>query len=42
MILEYQKEEPYVFQADLVNLRKYGYRQPFLSLEQGVKRMIAL
>ena len=39
MILEYQKEEPYVFQADLVNLRKYGYRQSFLSLEQGVKRM---
>ena len=40
MQLEYQKEEPFVFQADLVNLRKYGYRQPFLSLEQGVKWML--
>jgi len=39
MQLAYQKEESFVFQADLVSLRKYGYRQPFLSLEQGVKRM---
>ena len=28
-----------VFQADLSLLRKYAYKQPFLSLEQGIKCM---
>ena len=32
-------EECFVFQADLALLRKYAYKQPFISLEQGVKRM---
>ena len=39
LILKYQKEEPFIFQADLALLRKYAYKQPFLSLEQGVKLM---
>jgi ADP-L-glycero-D-manno-heptose 6-epimerase len=38
-ILVYQKEEPFVFQADLSRLRKYAYKQAFLTLEQGVKMM---
>ena len=32
-------EECCIFQADLALLRKYAYKQPFLSLEQGIKRM---
>ena len=36
----YQKEGNAVFQADLTLLRKYAYKQPFLTLEQGVKRII--
>lgn len=36
------KEEHLVFQADLTLLRKYAYKQAFLSLEQGVKAMITL
>ena len=38
MQLEYQKEESFVYQANLESLRKYAYKQPFLSLEQGVRR----
>jgi len=33
------QKECFIFQADLALLRKYAYKQPFLSLEQGVKRM---
>jgi len=33
------QEESFVFQADLALLRKYAYKQAFLSLEQGVKSM---
>jgi len=33
------REEAFVFQADLALLRKYAYKQAFLSLEQGIKRM---
>jgi ADP-L-glycero-D-manno-heptose 6-epimerase len=29
-----------VFQADLSKLRKYAYKQAFLTLEQGIKRMV--
>jgi len=39
-VLKYQKEESFIFQADLALLRKYAYKQPFLSLEQGIKRML--
>jgi len=39
LILEYPKETPYFYQADITNLRKYAYKQAFLSLEQGVKRL---
>ena len=38
LILEYKKEDNFVFQAELINLRKYAYKQAFLTLEQGVKR----
>jgi len=31
--------EPIVFQSDLTLLRKYAYKQPFLTLEEGVKRI---
>ena len=41
MMLEYQSEDHFVFQADLSKLRKYAYKQAFLSLEQGVKRMVS-
>jgi hypothetical protein len=37
--LEYQKEEPFVFQANLSTLRKYAYKQSFLMLEHGVKML---
>jgi ADP-L-glycero-D-manno-heptose 6-epimerase len=40
-ILVYQKEEPFVYQADLSKLRKYAYKQAFLTLEQGVRRMVS-
>jgi ADP-L-glycero-D-manno-heptose 6-epimerase len=33
-------DELQIFQADLSLLRKYAYKQAFLSLEQGVKRML--
>jgi len=33
------QEESFVFQADLTLLRKYAYKQAFLSLEQGIKSM---
>jgi len=36
-VLVYQKEEPFIYQADLSKLRKYAYKQAFLTLEQGVK-----
>ena len=39
LIFEYQKEERFVFQADVTPLRKYAYKQAFLSLEQGVQSM---
>jgi len=39
IVLEYQKEDSIVFQADLALLRKYAYKQAFLSLEQGVKHL---
>jgi len=39
LVLEYQKETPVIFQADLSTLRKYAYKQAFSSLEQGVKNM---
>ena len=42
LILVSQKEESVVFQADLAKLRKYAYKQSFLTLEQGVKRMFSL
>jgi len=37
LVLEYQKEDSFVFQADLMLLRKYAYKQAFLALERGVK-----
>ncbi|MCL1850500.1 MAG: NAD-dependent epimerase/dehydratase family protein [Bacteroidetes bacterium] len=40
LILVYPKEEPLVFQANLSKLRKYAYKQAFLTLEQGVRRVI--
>ena len=40
LTLEYQKEEPFVFQANLSTLRKYAYKQAFLMLEQGMKRIM--
>jgi ADP-L-glycero-D-manno-heptose 6-epimerase len=39
LTLEYRKEDPFVFQADLTLLRKYAYQQAFFSLEQGIKSM---
>ena len=39
MVLEYQKEQDFVYEADLKHLRKHAYKQAFLSLEEGVKRM---
>jgi len=39
LLFAYQKEDHTVFQADLTQLRKYAYKQSFLSLEQGVKAM---
>jgi len=36
---ELREKEPFIFQADLTLLRKYAYKQSFLSLEQGIKRM---
>jgi ADP-L-glycero-D-manno-heptose 6-epimerase len=39
-ILVYPQEKPCVFQADLSKLRKYAYKQAFLTLEQGVKRLV--
>ncbi|MCL2167784.1 MAG: NAD-dependent epimerase/dehydratase family protein [Lentimicrobiaceae bacterium] len=40
LMFAYQKESNAVFQADLTLLRKYAYKQPFLSLEQGIKGMV--
>jgi ADP-L-glycero-D-manno-heptose 6-epimerase len=37
-ILVYQTDEPLVYQADLSRLRKYAYKQAFLTLEQGVRK----
>jgi ADP-L-glycero-D-manno-heptose 6-epimerase len=42
LTLEYQKEEHFVFQAELADLRKYAYKQSFLPVEQGVKKMMQL
>jgi len=39
LVLEYQKEAAFTFQADLSKLRRYAYKQVFLPLEQGAKRM---
>jgi len=39
LVLEYQKEAVFTFQADLSKLRRYAYKQAFLPLEQGVKRL---
>ena len=40
LILECRKESQNISQADLTALRKYAYKQPFLTLEEGVKRML--
>ena len=40
LVLEAQKEADFILQADLSKLRKYAYKQAFLPLEQGIKRMI--
>ena len=39
LTMEYQQEEHFVYQADLSKLRKHAYKQAFLTLEQGMKRM---
>jgi ADP-L-glycero-D-manno-heptose 6-epimerase len=39
LIIEYQENEPLTFQADLSDLRKHAYRQAFLSLEEGIRRL---
>jgi len=39
LIVAYPNEEPFLFQANLAQLRKYAYKQAFLSLEGGVKAM---
>jgi len=36
---ELRNEESVIFQADLAPLRKYAYKQDFMSLEQGVRCM---
>jgi len=40
LILEHQNEDPFVSQANFAQLRKYAYKQAFLSLEQGIKAMV--
>jgi ADP-L-glycero-D-manno-heptose 6-epimerase len=40
LMFAYQKEAQFTIQADLTLLRKYAYKQAFLSLEQGIKSML--
>jgi ADP-L-glycero-D-manno-heptose 6-epimerase len=39
MMLTYQQEDQFVLQANLADLRRFAYKQAFLTIEQGVKRM---
>jgi ADP-L-glycero-D-manno-heptose 6-epimerase len=41
-ILIYRKDDSFVFQADLSKLRKYAYKQAFLTLEHGIKRVMSV
>jgi len=39
LVLAYQQEDSFIFQANMALLRKYAYKQSFLPLEKGIKSM---